>query len=338
MKKVLSLTLVLVVILSMFTACGTKGGEAKLSNPNANETTQAVYEYIKSIYGTNILTGQQESTWMDEGNTEYEMEFIEKATGKLPAIRGLDFMNDDFDGCVERAIDWWNKGGIVTICWHCSCYYTESWDACMNSEVSDWEDLFDENSEEYTDMLRGMDKAAKALKKLQDAGVTVLWRPFHEFDGEWFWWGKGGAENFKKLWQTMYDRYTNHWGLNNLIWVLGYSKEGKNFDDWYPGDKYVDIAGADNYATGSQVKLYNKVKKVVGDKMPIAHHECGTNPTVDELLDDGAKWAWFMTWHTEYLTDYNKPEALSELYNSDYAITLDELPKFTKQYKKKKSR
>lgn len=328
MKKVISVALILVMTLSLLCGCGANGGEAKLSNAKADATTKAVFDYVKSIYGTNIITGQQESTWMDDGNTEYEMEFIEKASGKLPAIRGLDFMNNDFGGVVERAKDWWERGGLVTICWHCSCYFTDSWDECMKSEVSNWDSWFDETSDDYADMIKGMDKAAKALKQLQDAGVTVIWRPFHEFDGAWFWWGKGGAENFKKLWKVMYDRYTNYWGLNNLIWVLGYSHEGKNMKSWYPGDEYVDIVGADSYEGGACADLYNKVVNVVGKNKPVVFHECGSNPTVEDLNMKNAKWAWFMTWHTTYLTNENSKDSLNRLYNSDYAITLDELPSF----------
>ena len=173
-----------------------------------------------------------------------------------------------------------------------------------------------------------MDKGAQALLSLQDRGVPVLWRPFHEFDGAWFWWGKGWSERFKRLWTIMYDRYTNHWGLNNLIWVLGYSGLGDKYEDWYPGDRYVDIAGADSYDGGACKHLFNKVKQIVGDRKPICFHECGTNPTVEELTDSGAKWCYMMTWHTSYLTKRNEPSALKEFYNSDYVITLDELPKF----------
>ena len=88
-----------------------------LSNKNADEITKNVYAYICEVYGEQIISGQQESTWVD--GSEYEMNYLQNATGKLPAMRGLDFMNDDFDGVVERAKDWWDKGGIVTICWHC---------------------------------------------------------------------------------------------------------------------------------------------------------------------------------------------------------------------------
>ena len=86
----------------------------KLSNANATETTKKVFAYICDTYENGIISGQQESTWVD--GSEYEMNYIYDITGKYPAMRGLDFMNDDFDGVVDRAVDWWNKGGLVTIC------------------------------------------------------------------------------------------------------------------------------------------------------------------------------------------------------------------------------
>ena len=87
-----------------------------LSNPNADVNAQKVYDYICDSFGTYMLSCQQESTWMT--SPDYEMEIIEEATGKLPAMRGLDFMNDDFNGVVERSKKWHEKGGLITICWH----------------------------------------------------------------------------------------------------------------------------------------------------------------------------------------------------------------------------
>ena len=261
------------------------------------------------------------------GSDQYEFEHIYNASGKYPAIRGLDYMKDDFSGVNRRAKNWYNRGGIVTICWHCGSDFSGSWAECMSTTIDDWDKALTEGTPEYKKLIAGMDKAAKALQELRDAGIPVLWRPFHEFDGAWFWWGKGGADNFVKLWRIMYDRYTNYWKLNNLIWVLGYSGNGKNYDKWYPGDEYVDIAGADSYSTGANAKLYNAVVKVAGSEKPVCYHECGTNPTVQQLRDSKAGWVWFMTWHTEYITDYNSNTALKELYNDDYVITLDELPK-----------
>ena len=298
--------------------------ECPLSNPNADETTIAVYAYINSLSGVNCMSGQQESTWM--GTPEYEMNYLLEATGKLPALRGFDYMHDDFDGVNRRAIEWWNQGGIVSICWHTGCDFYGEWADALADEIPDWEAVFTDGTQENQAFVAGMDKAAEALLELQEAGVPVLWRPFHEFDGGWFWWGKGGPENFIRLWQMMYDRYTNHWGLNNLIWVLGYSGNGVNYGSWYPGDEYVDIIGADSYNGGVQKRLYVALTRVTKDK-PFCFHECGSNPTAEELQT--TPWTWFMTWHTEHVTGQNTKEDLSALYNSEYVITLDELPDFT---------
>ncbi len=295
-----------------------------LSNPDASEAAQDLFTYICDTYGNAILSGQQESTWM--GSEQYEFDYIYDNTGKYPAIRGLDYMNDDFDGVNRRAKEWYDRGGIVTICWHCGSDFSGSWSECMNTTITDWDKALTEGTPEYETLIKGMDKAAEALQELQEENIPVLWRPFHEFDGAWFWWGKGGSENFKKLWVMMYDRYTNYWGLDNLVWVLGYSGNGNGYADWYPGDAYVDIAGADSYNDGSNAALYNKVKDVVGEERPICFHECGRIPTVDQLTTTHAGWVWFMTWHTEHITDHNDTDTLNEIYNDDYVITLDELP------------
>lgn len=296
----------------------------KLSNPDASEEAVRLFEYICETYKNGIISGQQESTW--KGSDQYEFEYIFRHTGKYPAIRGLDYMNDDFSGVNRRAVEWYERGGIVTICWHCGSDFSGSWAESMNTEIKDWDKALTEGTPEYEKLIKGMDKGAKALKELKDKNIPVLWRPFHELDGAWFWWGKGGAENFKKLWILMYDRYTNYWELDNLIWVLGYSGNGRGYEDWYPGNGYVDIAGADSYNDGANAGLYRRVQLVVGDEMPICFHECGRIPTVEQLKKKPANWVWFMTWHTDHITGHNDITDLKNIYNDEYVITLDELP------------
>lgn len=289
-----------------------------LSNPNADENTQKVYDYICDSFGTYMLSCQQESTWMS--SPDYEMEIIEEAAGKLPAMRGLDFMNGDFNGVVERSKAWHEKGGLVTICWHTGINgkgYTESLE-----DEPDFEKLLTPGTDEYNAMIKNWDKAANALAELRDAGIPVLWRPFHEFDGGWFWWGKGGGDNFIKLWQMMYDRYTNEFGLTNLIWVLGYSGEVKS--GWYPGDDYCDIIGSDTYDNSTNKLPWLKLKAMDTGK-PMAFHECGNVPSVEQFEADEDLWSWFMIWHTDFVVNQNK-ENLSAVYNSEKVITLDELP------------
>ena len=296
----------------------------ELSNKNAIENAKIVYDYIRDSYGRGCLTGQMESTWM--GSPDYEMNFIGDATGKLPAIRGLDFMNNDFSGVVKRAKQWWEEGGIPTICWHTGSDFASGYDESKAHDLN-WEEAFVPGTEAYDELLTGMDRAVPYLQQLEDAGVPVLWRPFHELDGGWFWWSKGGADNFVKLWQLMYCRYTDYWELDNLIWVLGYSGNGGDMDAWYPGDDYVDLLGADSYTPGANSHLFEQCKVLAPEGMPVVFHECGTIPTEAEMRED-APWAFFMVWHTDYITDEknNSKEALNEIYNSEYFITLDELP------------
>ncbi len=289
-----------------------------LSNPDADVNARKLYDYINDVYGTAIITCQQESTWM--GSPDYEMDYIFAETGKYPAMRGLDFMNNDFDGVVQRSKEWHEKGGIVSICWHTGVNgsgYQESKD-----DNPDFEKLLTEGTDEYNAMMKSWDEAAMALQELRDEGIPVLWRPFHEFDGQWFWWGKGGADNFIKLWQMMYDRYTNEFGLNNLIWVLGYSGEVK--DGWYPGNEYCDIIGSDTYDNSTHARAWKKLAAMETGK-PMTFHECGNVPSIEKFEADGAMWSWFMIWHTTYITGNNK-QNLSDVYNHEKAITLDELP------------
>ncbi len=294
-----------------------------LSNPNASAQAQSLYSFLCDTYGNYVISGQQESTWM--GSVDYEMNIIQNASGKLPVLRGLDYMGDDFSGVNQRSKDWYAKGGIVEICWHCGSDFSGSHTESLETNLN-WDRALIPGTNEYNALIAGMDKAAKALQELEDAGIPVLWRPFHEFDGQWFWWGKGGAENFKKLWQIMYNRYTNDWGLDNLIWVLGYSGETKS--GWYPGDEYVYIVGADTYVnhTNSLLSMYQNTAGIANK--PVCLHENGPIPDPDKMASDGANWLWFMTWHTSFVDshDINTASYLNHVYNSDHVLTLDEIP------------
>lgn len=300
----------------------------ELSNENAIENAKILYAYLQEIYGKYCLTGQMESTWM--GSPDYEMNYLTENTGKLPAIRGMDFIHNDFQGVADRAADWWERGGIPTICWHTGADFASGYDECLADDIN-WEEAFVPGSDTYNSLISGMDRAVPYLQQLEDAGVPVLWRPFHELDGGWFWWSKGGSDNFIKLWQLMYSRYTDYWGLDNLIWVYGYSSNGGVMAEWYPGDAYVDLVGADSYAAGAEARLYEECVKVAPEGMPIVFHECGRIPTEQEMKDAKAEWLFFMVWTTEHLTETeNQPlDSLYKIYNSDYFLTLDELPDFS---------
>lgn len=292
-----------------------------LSDPKATEQARKLYEYLCSIEGKGILAGQQECP--AEHKTGSEMRYLKAVTGTLPAIRGMDYIHNDFDRVNRRAKDWHKQGGIVSICYH---WGTPPDGIGYRSSLGtvDLETLITSGTELHDALLSGMDRVAEALKQLQNARVPVLWRPFHEFDGGWFWWGKGGGDVFIRLWRLMYDRFVHHHGLHNLIWVLGYDGEVK--DGWYPGDDYVDIVGADTYKESVPVSMYHRLEDAFGNRFLKAYHECGPIPEPDELTENNRNWIWFLTWHTIHIRKQNSKEKVRRIYQHPYVITLDKLP------------
>lgn len=299
-----------------------------------NETTKKVYQYLCESFGKKILMAQQETP--SRFDPEDEITWIMEHTGKLPAIRALDYINRDFEGVNRRAVRWWRMGGLVSICWHVGIFdggYPDS-----QNDVPDFEKLLTPGTDENIRMLNNWDVAAFYLRKLRDAGVPVIWRPFHEFDGKWFWWGKGDGENFIRLWRMMHDRFTHHFKLDNLIWLLGYADDVK--DGWYPGDDYVDLIGSDTYrpgpegASGNTHKTaWQRLEGLGAKEMPFVFHECGTNmPEIEDFWQDECPWLWFMPWHSKWLKE-NDPEKIRRAYHHENSVTLDKLPRFSDERK-----
>ena len=173
---------------------------------------------------------------------------------------------------------------------------------------------------------------AQQLLRLQEAGVPVLWRPLHEASGGWFWWGAKGAEPYKALYKYLYDQLTNVYGCHNLIWVWN----GQSAD-WYPGDAYVDIIGEDIYVDKhsytAHAAKFSEILDYSGGKKIIALTENGTIFDIDNVIATGAKWACFTTWNGGFITangqfsdEHTEAEVLKKDYQSEYVITLDELP------------
>ena len=294
----------------------------ELSNPKASEEARAVYAYLSALEGRGILAGQQE-TPRGDGELGEEIAYIRSKTGREPALLGLDFLT--YAGVTEKAKAWWKRDGLVTICWH--------WGAPgfgpgfeSSEKRIDIEEALRPGTPTNRILMADLERCADELQKLRDAHVPVLWRPLHEFNGNWFWWSKGGPESFKHLWVYMYDYFTNTRHLDNLIWVLGYTSKADAA--WYPGDHYVDIAGADNYACGVQAGMYDAVQELTRGRLPLAYHECGPIPDPDFLASAGPEWVWFLTWHTKHIREQNQPEELRRVYNHPYVITLDRLPKW----------
>lgn len=169
--------------------------------------------------------------------------------------------------------------------------------------------------------------AAAYLKLLRDADIPVLWRPFHEAAGGWFWWGKDAA-SFKSLWIAMFNYFKTE-GLDNLIWV--WTTEG-NDSDWYPGDQYVDIVGRDIYnkETADCVSEYTSIAGNYGNKI-VSLSECGTVGLISEQWASGARWSWFMPWYDGTNEDGSPVVHADEAWwkdamSQEFVVSREELP------------
>ncbi len=229
------------------------------------------------------------------------------------------------------------EGHIITLMWH-GCYPTEG-DCCEGSSIwtmenrpspEEWDKLVTGGTELNDAWKRSADKIAGYLKQLQDADIPVLWRPYHEMNGVWFWWcNHKGEQGFKRLWIMMYDYFTNHHKLNNLLWVWNTNAprdipgdEAWAYEDFFPGNEYVDILAADVYRNDYKQSHHDQLVALAKGK-PIALGEVGEIPT-QEILQQQPQWSWFMPWGW-ILFISNKPDFIKDVYHSERVLTLDEV-------------
>ena len=309
-------------------------------------------------------------------NYEQEFDYIYDLTGAYPAVRGFDFMNYNplygwDDGTTQRVIEWVNeRGGIATACWHINI--PTDFDTYTPGEAVDWSkatykvnhqfkiaNAVKEGTKENEYLDLAIEDLAEQFIILQDNNVPILFRPFHEAEGNpsntsdpidgsgaWFWWSQDGAEDYKELWKYLYTQLTEKYGLHNIIWEQNLYAWSDASAEWYSGDDYVDIVGWDKYDTqynrhdgltsgpnedcNSNVywSLYDYVK---GNKMA-AIMENSTIPSLGNMTVEQTAWLYFCTWYDNgqenFMSgdDYNNPDTVKELYQSDFCINLDDLP------------
>ena len=331
---------------------------SRLVTEGATPNTVRLFEYLKSIKGKKFLSGQQ---YLFE--SEFEDVVYYRLTGKIPALRGYDFMGISGLGGgydqINRALDWAkNCGGILTMCWHwyapddmndikkkCSFYYkTTGYDHKTGFDIIR---AVTDGTPENAFVLREIDLVAAELKRFEREDIPVLWRPLHEANGDWFWWGNRGAESvaaYKKLWYIMFDRMMNLHKLKNLIWVWnGQSKEMAVHPNTF------DIVGEDIYTDPpvhtSQLERYKQAESYAEGKL-VTLSECGAIPEPDLMQRDGADWLWWLPWWGQFVYEpskggkpaldeegfprinpaYMDEEFLKRIMNDERVVTLEDIP------------
>ncbi|MGF7080770.1 glycosyl hydrolase [Mucilaginibacter sp. UYCu711] len=317
-----------------------------------DRSKKGILAYFKTIVNNKqIIVGQQCSQSPDVA-LEYQKNFqrLYDSTGRYPALIGLDygyFKNINLPQTNEYAIKHWQQGGLVTLSWHADCPFTAGynvrWDSMAKKDSIDFKKLLKDapNSKEKETYRAELNRIATALKQLKDAGVTVLWRPFHEMNGNWFWWGANdktnpiNAKDYVALWVDMYNTFTVDYGLNNLIWIYAPNKANPKYtatvDALYPGDKYVDIVAMDNYPTAPEFNDYPELLKF---GKPVTNGEVGPKSEAYGRFDETevlktfkGKAPYFLQWHSWTNAKVAIVDNLhaKELMNDAAAITLDKI-------------
>ncbi|MFZ0689908.1 MAG: glycosyl hydrolase [Acidobacteriaceae bacterium] len=303
-------------------------------NPHATPEAKALLRFIDSISGHYTLTGQHNfpnsvSRWTDRA---YDL------TGKYPALFGQDFGfagGDDKDSVegrpsmiaeVERQ---YAHGAVIALTWH-AVRPTDDEPVTFHDSVQghlsdfEWHELLTPGTDLYNRWCAQVDVVAGYLKELQDAHVPVLFRAYHEMNGNWFWWGgRPGQDGSAALYRQIHDRFVNVHHLDNIVWVWNVNTPSPSagaIGDYYPGAPYVDVVTIDIYGP-FKPQYYTDMLALAAGK-PIAIAEVGTAPT-PEILAAQPRWTYFMVWSN--LVDFsNTVDGLTTLYHSPQVLTRDD--------------
>lgn len=301
----------------------------ELVDSNASPEVIALYQRIKNISAKGIAVGHQDDTsyglgWKHENMNEVQSD-VQKVTGDFPAVFGFDIgwleidkeYNLDtvpFNDMKDLIIDAHKRGGIITISWHANNPVSEgsSWD-----KTKAVEHILEGGSHREL-YLTWVEKVANFLNSLEVDGekVPVVFRPYHEMSGSWFWWGGDNTtfEDYKKLWIDTVELLRDKHNVHNALYAYSPNlmDDANNYLDYYPGDAFVDMLGIDIYdfnnsenyiqATKEHIAV---LKKVATEKnMPYAFTETGleslktekwfTEVLYPSIKDSGI--AWVLTW------------------------------------------
>ena len=226
-------------------------------DPYIQDEAADLLNMLSETSGCRIITGQHTQTVLME-----EIDYIRSITGREPKLIGIELLscspninyNDASEACLKevrenrytlkKALELAKAGNVILT-------FTFHWfsplggrDKSFYAENTDYDPLriLEEGTDERKAFYRDMDVVASCLRPFADQRIPVLWRPFHEAEGKWFWWGRRGPEVACALYKLMFRYFTEHHQLHNLLWVWNCPLQ-----EGYPGDEYVDVISMDIY-------------------------------------------------------------------------------------------
>ncbi|MCK4640821.1 MAG: beta-mannosidase [Candidatus Marinimicrobia bacterium] len=242
-----------------------------LIDTRATRETRYLYDNLKRMAPEYLLFGMHDATGYGVGWSSDDVRSdVKDVCGDYPAVFSWDAhtiingSNNDIERLAFRILYTHNLGGITTICWHQNDPENKSF---YHDRVGyDPVPMMLPGGQHHENYRKKLQKIARFFQHLcgeKGESVPVIFRPYHEQNGSWFWWGKGhrtGAE-YVDLWRFTVRYLRDSLGVHNFIYA--FSPDGNQYDSKaqylidYPGDDYVDIFGVDFYfAYGNYDELY----------------------------------------------------------------------------------
>ncbi|GAA4203180.1 hypothetical protein GCM10022252_60400 [Streptosporangium oxazolinicum] len=282
---------------------------------------QAVIDYLTSITGRNVVSGQHNKEPASSPG-QYTQQ-VRDITGQYPGLWGGDLMFRPEDVAnrqrvIDQAKTEWANGSLVALSWHV-CTPTGGstcqFDGGVKTQISadQFNQIVTNGSALNNAWKRRLDEVVPYLQQLKDAGVPALFRPLHEMNESWNWWGnRPGPNGGARLYQITRD-YLVGKGLTNLVWVWNVQDNpAGNWAAYYPGSQYVDVVSLDVwYKNHPSQGDYQQIQNIAGSK-PIALAEMGKMPNA-ALLDGQTRWSYFMLW-SEQLRGSNSNIEIQNAY------------------------
>jgi len=289
--------------------------------PGASPEAVELLKFLYAISGHQTLSGQHNFPADKDKHTAAAA----KVWGKIPAIFGKDWgfaREGDKDSAyvrndiVEELKEHYRNGSLLVMCWHevpptanepVTFMGRRGGGAATNLAnlqtvqgqltEAQYKDLLTPGTELHQHWCAQVDAIVPYLKKLEEARVPLLWRPFHEMNGTWFWWGgRRGEFGTAAMYKMMFDRLVKFHKIKNLIWVWNVDRpEGTSlkFEECWPGSEYVDVLSLDCYREFKQ-SYYDDLLKLANGK-PVALGEVGGNLSL-AALQAQPRWTWWMVW------------------------------------------
>ncbi len=353
-----------------------------LIDRDATRETNALYHNLSKLSRKHIMFGHQHATEYGHGWTgEANRSDVKSVSGSHPAVIGVDFsgLSGRPPEAVERTkaslrkqiADTYDRGGVTTVAWHFSNPVTPKTGFYWKDSVSApaVANLIPGGShhDQYKAILKTVADLANSTKGKDGKLVPMLFRPYHEFDGGWFWWGKPhcSREEFTSLWRFTVTYLRDSLQVHNFIYTFSPDclfKTEAEYLDRYPGDDWVDMVGVDNYADFGRNGRYNvqagiNKLKIVSDYAEkagklAAFTETGlesipdttwwTNTLLKALKAEKLKLAYVLVWRndarspTHYYAPYPGQASVADFmqfYQDPYTVFETDLPRL---YRRKK--